>query len=88
MKGRKGERRGREERKGREREGGRREKADEKQIAETYNWNDNAQMKLNDRIKNELDPKAVLTSGKNGIWPRGYDREVWRLDNKSSVGAC
>jgi hypothetical protein len=39
-------------------------------------------MKLNERIKNALDPKGVLAPGKNGIWGKTYDREAWRLDNK------
>lgn len=49
------------------------------QIAETYNFNDNAQMKLNEKIKNALDPKGILAPGKNGIWPRSYDKEAWRV---------
>jgi FAD/FMN-containing dehydrogenase len=49
------------------------------QIANTYNWNDNAQMKLNETIKNALDPKGVLAPGKNGIWPRSYDKKVWAV---------
>ena len=52
------------------------------QIAETYNWNGNSQMKLNERIKNALDPRGILSPGKNGIWPKTYDREAWRLDSK------
>lgn len=52
------------------------------QIAETYNFNDGALMKLNETIKNAMDPKGVLAPGKNGIWPKSYDRESWRLDNK------
>ncbi|KAF4311966.1 FAD-linked oxidase [Botryosphaeria dothidea] len=39
------------------------------QIAETYNWNNNAQMKFNETIKNALDPKGILAPGKSGIWP-------------------
>jgi len=46
---------------------GRREKADEKQIAETYNWNDNAQMKLNDRTRMDLIRKACLRRGRMGF---------------------
>ena len=49
------------------------------QIAETYNFNDNAQMKLNEQIKNALDPKGILAPGKNGIWPKSYDKEAWRI---------
>ncbi len=40
------------------------------EIAATYNFNDNAQMKLNQTIKNALDPKGILAPGKNGIWPK------------------
>lgn len=49
------------------------------QIADTYNFNDNAQMKLNENIKNALDPKGILAPGKNGIWPSTYDKQAWKL---------
>jgi hypothetical protein len=49
------------------------------QIAETYNFNGNAQMRLNEKIKNALDPKGILAPGKNGIWPQVYDKETWRI---------
>jgi hypothetical protein len=47
------------------------------QIAGTYNFNDNANMKLNEEIKNALDPKGILAPGKNGIWPATYDKRAW-----------
>lgn len=49
------------------------------QIAATYNWNDNAQMKLNEKIKNALDPKGVLAPGKNGVWPKSYNAEAFKV---------
>jgi 4-cresol dehydrogenase (hydroxylating) len=40
------------------------------QIAGTYNWNDGALLKMNQTIKDALDPKGILAPGKSGIWPR------------------
>lgn len=49
------------------------------QIADTYCFNNNAQMALNEQIKNSLDPKGILAPGKNGIWPQTYDKQAWRI---------
>jgi 4-cresol dehydrogenase (hydroxylating) len=42
------------------------------QIARTYGWNDGAMMKLNELLKDALDPKGILAPGKQGIWPRRF----------------
>jgi hypothetical protein len=49
------------------------------QVAGTYSFNNNAQMKLNVAIKNALDPKGILAPGKNGIWPKSYDQSRWTV---------
>lgn len=49
------------------------------QVALTYDFNDNAQMKINEQIKDALDPKGILAPGKNGVWPKNYNKEEWRI---------
>ncbi|KAL8296509.1 hypothetical protein RB597_005881 [Gaeumannomyces tritici] len=44
------------------------------QVAMTYDFDDNALMRLNEIIKNALDPKGILAPGKSGIWPKNYDK--------------
>ena len=39
------------------------------QIAQTYDWNERALYRLNESIKDALDPQGILSPGKQGIWP-------------------
>ncbi|KAJ5890035.1 hypothetical protein N7504_010845 [Penicillium tannophilum] len=58
------------------------------QVAGTYSWNDNALMKINEKLKDCLDPNGILAPGRSGIWPARYRGRGWEIDGdrKSSEG--
>lgn len=39
------------------------------EVGESYSWNDGAQMKLYEALKDAIDPNGILAPGKQGIWP-------------------
>lgn len=45
-------------------------------VADTYDYNDHALGRLNQGIKDLLDPNGILAPGKNGIWPRAYGKHT------------
>ncbi|TDZ25111.1 Vanillyl-alcohol oxidase [Colletotrichum orbiculare MAFF 240422] len=49
------------------------------QIADTYDFNGHALGRLNQTIKDALDPNGILAPGKSGVWPKGYDKAKWAL---------
>lgn len=49
------------------------------QIAQTYSFNDHAQLRLNEKIKEALDPKGILSPGKNGVWPKHMNAEDYKV---------
>jgi 4-cresol dehydrogenase (hydroxylating) len=38
-------------------------------IADTFDFNDHALRRLNEKLKDALDPRGVIAPGKSGIWP-------------------
>lgn len=40
-------------------------------VADSYDFNDKAMLRLNERVKDALDPNGIIAPGKSGIWPKG-----------------
>lgn len=46
------------------------------QVMETYDFNDHAHRRINERIKDALDPNGVMAPGKNGIYPKNRRTKI------------
>ncbi|KAL1850330.1 hypothetical protein Plec18167_007431 [Paecilomyces lecythidis] len=44
-------------------------------VAKRYDFGGGALMRLNEKIKDTLDPNGILSPGKQGIWPKHYRKE-------------
>ena len=43
-------------------------------VADTYDFNDHALRRLNQRVKDALDPAGVIAPGKSGVWPSAHPK--------------
>lgn len=41
-------------------------------VADTFDFNDHALWRLNETLKDAIDPNGILAPGKSGIWPKRY----------------
>jgi 4-cresol dehydrogenase (hydroxylating) len=44
-------------------------------VAATYDFGGHALLRLNETVKNALDPKGIIAPGKSGIWPASHQKE-------------
>tara|TARA_A100001391_G_scaffold1033_5_gene1454 strand:- start:11806 stop:13368 length:1563 start_codon:yes stop_codon:yes gene_type:complete len=44
-------------------------------VADTYDFNNHALLRLNETVKNAVDPNGIIAPGKSGIWPKGFAQE-------------
>ena len=41
-------------------------------VAATYDFNNSSLQRLNEKVKDLLDPNGILAPGKQGIWPARF----------------
>ncbi|HWW65871.1 MAG TPA: FAD-binding oxidoreductase [Sphingomonadaceae bacterium] len=44
-------------------------------VADTYDFNGGMMMRMNERVKDAIDPNGIIAPGKNGIWPARLRQE-------------
>lgn len=54
-------------------------------IADQFDFNDRAGRRLNERLKDALDPNGILSPGRQGIWPTAFRREAEALKETEAL---
>ncbi|RFU24251.1 hypothetical protein B7463_g12089, partial [Scytalidium lignicola] len=55
-------------------------------VAEQYDFNRGSLRRLNEKIKDAVDPNGILSPGKQGIWPERYREKVQVESTTNGVG--